>query len=82
MDIVPDTMLSGFGKVLEDISAKPNIMLIKHAWNQGYLYGKHEKRFLKDINRRGRLSVKQLHWIRKINRRIRLGIIKRRASDQ
>lgn len=82
MDIDSGTLFDGLKRIRDNISARPNIMLIKYAWERGYLYGENEHTFLTDISRKRKLSEKQLHWLQKINRRIIESIVVLRVPDQ
>lgn len=82
MDINAGTLFDGLKRIRDNSSARPNVMLIKYAWDRGYLFGEHEYKFLTDINRKRKLSDKQLHWLQRINRRIVESIVVLRVPDQ
>lgn len=81
MDINAGTLFIGLRKVRNNISARPNMRLIDYAKCRGYLYGDHEYKFLVEISERLKLSVKQVNWLQKINRRILHSIVVRRIPD-
>lgn len=62
-------LFAGLRKIVEDETANANADLIIHAYRLGYIY-ESEYDFLLQTSRKRKLSVKQLEWKRKINRRI------------
>ena len=62
-------LFDGLRRIREDITANPNEDLIRHAYQFGYIYEK-EFGFLMQTRFKRQLSVKQLEWKKKINRRI------------
>ena len=74
-------LFDGLKRIALDDSANPNEDLIKHAYELGYLYGEKEYKFLMDTRYKKKLSVAQLAWKRKINRRIIQRTVVRKRGD-
>lgn len=70
MGISTGTLFAGLKRIAQDDCANANDDLIDYAYKQGYLYYAKELSFLRQTKRKRNLSVKQLEWKRKINRRI------------
>lgn len=75
-------LFAGLKKIENNPNAKPNRDLIEYANQKGYLYGDHEYRFLKDIQKWKILSERQGGWLSKINRRIINGIVVKKLPTQ
>lgn len=75
------TLFSGLNRITQDQDAAPNLALIEHANQKGYLYDQ-EYGFLKNTARKRSLSDAQLSWRHKINRRIISQTVVRRRGDQ
>jgi len=73
-------LFEGLKRIAKDISANPNHDLIEHAFRMGYLFGEKEYRFLKQTALKRNLSLAQLAWKQKINRRILSKTIVQRRS--
>lgn len=62
-------VFTGLRRIIEDETANANEDLIIHAYQFGYIFEK-EYNFLMQTRRKRILSIKQLEWKKKINRRI------------
>lgn len=62
-------LFEGLRRIAQDESANANEDLITHSYHLGYIYER-EYKFLMDTRRKRKLSIKQMHWKQKINRRI------------
>lgn len=62
-------VFAGLRRIIEDETANPNEDLIIHAYQFGYIF-ESEYNFLMQTRRKRILSIKQLEWKKKINRRI------------
>lgn len=62
-------LFAGLRRLIDDDTANANEDLIVHAYRLGYIY-ESEYKFLMQTRRKRVLSMKQLEWKRKINRRI------------
>jgi len=62
-------LFDGLKKIAKDIDSNANEDLIVHAYELGYIF-ENEYHFLMDTKNKRKLSVKQLAWKNKINRRI------------
>jgi len=75
MGISTGTLFAGLKRIAQDDSANANDDVIDYAYKQGHLYDAEELSFLRQTKRKRNLSIKQLEWKRKINRRILNGTI-------
>lgn len=62
-------LFAGLRRIIDDETANANEDLIIHAYQLGYIFER-EYQFLMQTRRKRLLSVKQLEWKKKINRRI------------
>jgi hypothetical protein len=62
-------LFSGLKRIAKDDTANANEDLIIHAYLLGYIF-ENEYSFLMDTKNKRKLSIKQLEWKQKINRRI------------
>jgi hypothetical protein len=62
-------LFAGLRRIIEDETANANEDLIIHAYQLGYIFER-EYQFLMQTRKKRLLSVKQLEWKKKINRRI------------
>lgn len=69
----------GLRRIDEDDTANPNKELIFHAYKFGYIY-ENEYKFLMETRLKRKLSVKQIAWKKKINRRIITKTVVQRRS--
>lgn len=63
------TLFDGLKRIAEDESSNANEDVIEYASERGFLFDK-EYDFLMDTRLKRKLSLKQVEWKRKINRRI------------
>jgi len=63
-------LFDGLKRISKDVKANANNDLIEYANRMGFLYGENEYIFLKETMRKKKLSVAQIAWKEKINRRI------------
>lgn len=74
-DIDPKALVNGINRIKKEITARPNLALIKYARKAGILRktkeGKEEEyEFLLSVRRKRKFTEKQLSWLKDINRRI------------
>jgi hypothetical protein len=62
-------LFAGLRRIIEDETANANEDLIIHAYQLGYIHER-EYQFLMQTRKKRILSLKQLEWKKKINRRI------------
>lgn len=74
------TLFDGLKRIKGSLAARPNTALIEYANQAGYLFEK-EYGFLTSIKRKRQLSVAQLAWLEKINRRILGHVVVRRRGQ-
>ena len=72
-------LFAGLRRIAEDNTANPNKDLIYHAYKFGYIY-ENEYNFLMETRLKRKLSVKQIAWKKKINRRIIAKTVVQRRS--
>lgn len=80
MDIDTGNLFSGLVQIKKKDTAKPNLAVIEYVHRKGNLYNDGEYNFLMGIRKKRKLSTKQEEWLKKINRRIILGIVVRRLD--
>lgn len=82
MDIDTGNLFSGLARIQKKDTSKPNLAVIEYAQQRRNLFaGGNEYTFLKDIRQKRKLTIKQESWLKKINRRIILGIVVRRLNS-
>jgi hypothetical protein len=69
MNIETGSLFDGLRRIAADNAANANDAVIEYANERGFLFDK-EYTFLIQTRRRRKVSVKQLDWKKKINRRI------------
>lgn len=72
-------LFTGLKRIAEDETSNANEDLIYHAYKFGYIYEK-EYKFLMETRLKRKLTVKQIEWKKKINRRIINQTVVRRRS--
>ena len=72
-------LFAGLKRIAEDDTANPNKDLICHAYKLGYIY-ENEYKFLMETRLKRKLSLKQIAWKKKINRRIITKTVVQRRS--
>ena len=80
MGISTGTLFAGLKRIAHDDSANANDDVIDYAYKMGYLFDAKELSFLRQTRLKRNLSVKQLEWKRKINRRILSGTVVARRT--
>jgi hypothetical protein len=80
MGLDTGNLFAGLKRITQDPDAAPNLALIEHANQKGYLYDR-EYGFLTSTARKRILSGAQLSWRRKINRRIISQTVVKRRGD-
>ncbi len=73
-------LFAGLRRIIDSETANPNEDLIIHAYQFGYIF-ENEYKFLMQTKRKRNLSIKQLEWKRKINRRIVSNTVVRKKSS-
>ncbi|AUB79822.1 hypothetical protein [Candidatus Thiodictyon syntrophicum] len=73
-------LFSGLRRIIDDETANANEDLIFHAYQSGYIF-KEEYNFLMETRLKRNLSVSQLSWKKKINRRIVNQIVVRKRTS-
>lgn len=73
-------LFAGLKRITQDQDAAPNLALIAHANEKGYLFDR-EFGFLTSTARKRILSAAQLSWRQKINRRIISQTVVKRRGD-
>ncbi|HSC86358.1 MAG TPA: hypothetical protein VLC09_03780 [Polyangiaceae bacterium] len=81
MAMETETLFAGLKRIQKDLSANANEALIAYANRKGYLFER-ELAFLLQTARKRNLSVKQVEWKEKINRRILEGIVVRKLPGR
>jgi len=76
------SLFEGLKRIAKDPTANPNSDLIEHAYRAGYLYGEKEYTFLKQTMRKRKLSLSQMAWKVKINRRIVGNLVVRKRTSR
>jgi len=79
LGIETGNLFDGLRRIREDITANPNEDLIRHAYKFGYIFEK-EYGFLMQTRFKRQLTVRQLEWKKKINRRILNKVVVARRS--
>lgn len=80
LGILTGSLFAGLKRIAEDETANCNKDLIEHAYKLGYIF-ENELAFLRTTTRKRKLSIKQIEWKRKINRRItNQTVVQRRRS--
>ncbi|PHS24604.1 MAG: hypothetical protein COA84_08910 [Robiginitomaculum sp.] len=81
MQIDTGNLFDGLKRIASDDTANANHDLIEYAFRKGYLFGENEYNFLKQTVLKRKLSLAQIKWKQKINRRIINKTIVRRRSE-